>query len=218
MPGSSVDGGDVPVEPEQVELLPDNVIDDLDDGDASIAEVKGRIGAWYTYNDETATGEQSPDPGKDFAPAAGGPRDVGFMAQTTGGGFTEWGAGMGFDLNNAGTAKGVWDASAFTGVAFYARGNAPVRIAIATRAVVPVASGGTCMPGEAEGEECDDAHGKTLTLDATWRQYVVPFSEITQDGWGRPAEFDAKTLTGIQFQIAKGVEFDVYIDEIGFYE
>ena len=212
-----VDGG-APVEDEQVELAPENVIDDLDDGDASIDEIRGRIGAWYTYNDETAAGSQTPDPAGEFAPAAGGPRDVGFMAATAGSGFTEWGAGMGFDLNNPGDAKGVWDGSSFTGIAFYARGNVPVRVAIATRAVVPETAGGTCTPGPAEGEECDDAHGEIVTLDTTWRQYVIPFAGIAQDGWGRPAAFDAATLTGIQFQIAQGVEFDVAIDEIGFYE
>src|SRR5690606_1927607 len=116
--GAGADGG-----ADAVTILPENLIDDLDDGDASIAEVGGRIGAWYTYNDETTGGEQAPPSDSDFAPSAGGPTDSGFMARTTGSGFTEWGAGMGFDLNNPGDAKGTWDASAFTGVAFKARGD-----------------------------------------------------------------------------------------------
>jgi hypothetical protein len=85
------------------------------------------------------------------------------------------------------------------------------------RAVVPVESGGTCTPGTAEGEECDDAHGQTVVLDDGWRQYLVPFDQIAQDGWGQPAEFDAATLTGVQFQIPANQSFDVAIDEIGFY-
>jgi len=200
-----------------IAIAPDNLIDDLDDGDGSIAEVNGRIGAWYTYNDETATGEQTPDPAGDFAPTAGGTSQIGFMARTAGSGFTEWGAGMGLDLNNPGDAKGVWDASSFTGIAFYAAGDVPIRVAVVVQAVVPEADGGTCKPGTAEGEECDDAHGQTVVLDNAWRQYLVPFDQITQEGWGRPAAFDATTLTGVQFQIPTGASFDIAIDEIGFY-
>ncbi len=216
--GGNGDSGVVPPDDgEPVVIEPENLIDDLDDGDGSINETGGRIGAWYVYNDETATGQQTPDPTKDFAPAAGGPNDAGFMAQTTGSGFTEWGAGMGFDLNNPGEAKGIWDASAFKGVAFVARGDVAIRAAIVVEAVVPVEAGGKCVPGTAEGEECDDAHGRSIVLTNEWRQYKVPFDQITQDGWGQPAPFDAATVTGVQFQIPAGATFDVAIDEIGFY-
>src|SRR5690349_13535811 len=37
-----------------------SLIDNMEDGDGSIAADAGRKGAWYTYNDETATGMQTP--------------------------------------------------------------------------------------------------------------------------------------------------------------
>src|SRR5687768_14162711 len=39
------------------------VIDDMEDGDSSIPEADGRVGAWYSYND--GTGMQTPAQGAD---------------------------------------------------------------------------------------------------------------------------------------------------------
>ena len=75
-----------------------DLVDDLEDGDDAILDDGGRRGGWYTFNDET-DGTQSP-PGTGFVPSPGGAGDSAYAAGTSGGGFTEWGAGMGFDLNN----------------------------------------------------------------------------------------------------------------------
>jgi len=218
--GGSGGGGEV-VGDNQVAIV--DMVDDLDDGDSSIPETSGRIGAWFIYNDGTSGGTQEPAANTDFIPASGGPAGSLFMAQTSGSGFTDWGAGMGFDLNNPGDdmggagMKSTHDASAYTGVAFLAKGNVTVRAALFVEAVVPVEYGGTCVGGTAEGEECNDAHGKDFALTDEWKQYVVPFDGAAQGGWGQPATFDASMLTGFQFQIPSGATFDVQIDEIGFY-
>jgi hypothetical protein len=195
-----------------------NLIDDLDDGDGAIDEVQKRIGAWYTFNDASATGKQTPIPNKDFVPAAGG-RDTAskYCAQTAGNGFSLWGAGMGFDLNNPGTTKSKYDASAHTGIAFWAKGNVSIRFVAPELATVPKTYGGACEPGTKEGEECDDAHGKSFLLSDKWELYKVPFDQLKQEGWGKKAAFDAATLLGMQFRIGKSVTFDVSVDEIGFY-
>lgn len=207
---------------DDVQIDAANMIDNLEDGDDVIIDAAGRVGAWYTYNDESAGGVQTPS-GDEFTPESGGAGGSAYAATMTGSGFTEWGAGMGFDLNNPGDdsggagTKGLWDGSAFTGIAFRARGTVPVRLALVTAAVVPVEFGGDCTPSEAEGEECDDAHGRTFTLSDEWTQYLVPFDQATQGGWGLPAEFDPKTLTGLQFSVETGGDFEVSIDDIGFY-
>jgi len=200
-----------------------DVIDDLDDGDSSIPETDGRVGAWFTFNDESSGGTQTPSPDGDFVPVAGGPGASLFMAQTTGDGFTVWGAGMGFDLNNPGDGSGgpgiksTYDATGHTGVAFQAKGTVSLRVGLFVEAVVPEEFGGTCVPGTEEGEECNDAHGKDFVLGDAWEQYLLPFDEIAQSGWGQSATFDQSKLTGIQFGISEGVTFDVQVDEIGFY-
>jgi hypothetical protein len=155
-----------------------NVIDDLDDGDDNIPMVNGRRGFWYVYNDESASGTQTP-PSNNFAPTAMGADGSAFAARTTGSGFTVWGAGMGFDLNappQDGAPKGSFDASGFTGIAFKAKGSVAIRVLVQTAGVLPTAMGGTCTPGTAAGTECEDAHGKDVSLTTTWKEYQVPWT------------------------------------------
>ena len=65
--------------------------------------------------------------------------------------------------------------------------------------------------------ECSDAHGKVIPLAGEWKQIVIPFTDMHQEGWGTVVDFDATALVGIQFQVAKATDFDFEIDQIGFY-
>lgn len=201
-----------------VDVAEENIIDDLEDGDGSINEVGGRIGAWYTYNDGSSGGTQTPAENSDFMGTSGGADGSDFAANTTGSGFTEWGAGMGFDFNNPGDAKGTYDASGFAGIAFMAKGNATVFVAVATDAVTDEAYGGSCVPGEEEGQECDDAHGAYFNLTDEWQPYALVFDDVAQEGWGQAAAFDAATIVSFQIGVAEGVDFDLWFDDIGLYE
>ena len=64
---------------------------------------------------------------------------------TTGSGFTEWGAGLGFDLNDqsavsgVAAAKGPFDGSGASGITFKAKGNTYIRVALPVQAVIPLA-------------------------------------------------------------------------------
>ena len=175
------------------------------------------MGAWYTYNDESAAGTQTPAAGAMFTPTAGGAGGSAFSANTTGSGFATWGAGMGFDLNNPGDGmggpgvKGLYDASVHTGIAFTARGNVAIRFKLQTAATVPDTDGGTCAA------DCDDSHGASFTLTSDWVQYALPFDTATQEGWGAPAAFDAAALMGVQFQAPANADFEIAIDDVGFY-
>lgn len=200
-----------------IAIDPQNMIDDLDDGDASIKAAGGRIGAWYTYNDETVGASQTPDAAESFTPEEGGPDGSVYCAHTSGSGFTEWGAGMGVDLNNPGDGmggpgvKGLYDGSAFSGIAFVAKGSGAVRMKVLVDAIVPTDEGGSC------DAECTDAHGAIVALTADWNQHVISYDELFQEGWGASASFDPTTIMGIQFQVTAGTEFDFYVDELGFY-
>ena len=196
---------------------PDPLIDDLEDGDGWIRMVDGRAGAWFTYND--GTGTQTPAATAEFLPAAGGPGASRFCAHTSGQGFTSWGAGMGFDLATPAFADGgaamrsAFDASRYTGIAFAAKGNAPIRVMVVTTAVEPPSAGGTCQAGAL----CEDAHGLAVTPSANWAVVMVPFAQLTQSGWGQAAAFDARTLLGVEFQTDPNVTFDFSIDDVRFY-
>ena len=198
-----------------------DLVDDLEDGDDAILEASGRLGGWYTFNDETG-GTQEP-PGTGFVPSSGGAGGSAFAAVTTGEGFTEWGAGMGFDLNNpsavGGTgARGPYDASAYRGIAFSARGNVPVRLGFETTGVTPVDRGGTCVPGTEEGQECEDVHGANLSLDEEWQEFEIPFSQLRQGGWGQPVELALTDVIAVMFLVEPDVEFEIAVDDIRFYE
>lgn len=214
--GSGDDGsGETGSGSDEIEIEPGNMIDDLEDGDPLILAANGRQGAWYTYNDESKGAEQLPP--TPFEPTAGGPGNSLFQAQTSGSGFATWGAGVGVDLNNEGDPDGgdgirmPYDASAYQGIVFHARGTVPIRVKLLVEGVVAVDAGGTCE------DECDDAHGKIVPLSNEWAQYTVDFAEAFQEGWGLEAAFDPATLMSVQFQVGAGMDFDYAIDQVGFY-
>jgi hypothetical protein len=191
-----------------------DMIDDLELGTGSILMKNNRVGAWYTYNDMTAGGTQTPTAGMTFAVDMTGGVNGSKCARTQGMGFTNWGAGMGFDLNNTGTAKGVYmGAGAYTGIAFQSKGS-KFRIKVLIPATTPTAEGGTCSATTG----CGDNHGKMIDATTAWTAQTVPFSALTQEGWGTAVgALSSAELIGIQFQVAKGETFDFSIDDIGFY-
>lgn len=197
----------------QIEIDPDDLIDDLEDGDAVIYELNGRIGVWYAYNDGSG-GTSNPAADGGFLPTSGGPNGSAYAAHLVGSGFSSWGAGMGFDINNSGgLVKHPFDASGYTGIAFQARGNVSVFFKVQTEAVVPTGEGGTCTAGDS----CNDAHRMVIDLDSTWQQYVVPFAMLQQAGWGQGAAWDPSSILGLQWEVEPGSAFEVVVDEVGFY-
>jgi hypothetical protein len=212
--GSGTPGG-------MVTIGPDDMIDDMEDGDDAIIMLSKRAGFWYAYNDMTG-GMQKPEPDKDFIPEDCGPSMKGKCVHITGSGFKEWGAGVGFDLNNPGepAKRMTYDVSGFKGIAFWAKGNVPFRLAVAVAGVVPVEEGGTCpTPANPMGpEQCHDTHGKLIRVTGEWAQYVVPFSDLVQANFGKKAAFDPATVLSVQFDVNQGLTFDISIDEIGLYK
>jgi hypothetical protein len=196
-------------------------IDDLEDGDNTIEAIGNRIGYWYTYNDATATGTQTPKPDPTgiipFKPTAGGHSPL-FSAETNGSGFLTWGAGMGFDFNNTAMKSCVYDASAYSGITFWAKGNVSLKAMVKIPATTQSTSdSGTCT---AAGM-CEDHY--TLTplpaLSTTWTQYTITFASaatFAQAGWGVPVMFDKKNIIAMQFQVGIAA-FDYSIDDIAFF-
>jgi hypothetical protein len=199
----------------------ESVIDNMEDGDGSILTDSGRKGAWYTYNDETATGTQTPEVGLPFEMAPlNPPRDgSNFAANTKGSGFDTWGSGFGFDLNNAGAgaAKGAYDASKYSGISFWAKVGSgsvgAIRVNLGDKNTTP--EGGIC-----EAAKCSDDFGKDITVGNDWKQYSIKFSEMGQVGWSMvllPA-IEKSAIYSVHFQTGKGSTFDIWIDDVAFFE
>lgn len=196
-----------------VDFVPEDIIDDLEDGDAVIYEENGRIGVWYTYAD-TSSGTANPPPEGIFVPTSGGPGESKYSAHVKGTAFTEWGAGIGFDINNSGgPTKKVFDASDYSGIAFQVRNDVALRFNIQTASVVPRDAGGSCTAGDS----CNDAYGIEVPASTNWRQMVVDFSELAQQNWGQQASWDATEIMGFQWQVPVGQSFEFAIDDVGFF-
>ena len=195
------------------------MIDDMEHTDGSILSNCNRVGFWFTFNDATANATQTPAQGANFLPSlipSGGRGSSMHAAHTSGSGFTVWGAGMGFDLNDQGgtSTKQVYDASNFTGFTFWvmagAGGATSVRFNVPTKATDPL--GGLCSPSS----KCNDHFGTTVQLTTSWTQVTIKFSSLQQLGWGTVATFQASQLYGVEFQFDPNKTFDLWVDDISF--
>jgi hypothetical protein len=203
-------------------VAPGDMIDDLQDGDASI--IKGgmppRVGTWYTYHDTSVGGAMSWPMGMAFTPAAGGPDGKAFAARIAGMGFSHWGAGMAFNLNDpgdgmGGSARAEYDASSFSGIVLWAKSPMPTKLRVSFPNKDTDPQGMVC---DATKDQCNDHFGADLALTTDWTQFAIPFSSIKQEGWsGAPvASFDAHSVYGVQFQVGPAMPFDVWVGEVGF--
>lgn len=206
------------------------LLDDLEDGDGVIRvqSADPRRGAWYTYNDGTG-GTQTPKAGTSVRPVKDGERGSSFVVRTFGSGYTLWGAGIGFDLDNPGCPEDgepcdgnderePYNANMWGGIEFFARSNDErftndVEIKVLTVAVTPVGEGGTC-----DGSACYDYHHWDVRLSTEWRPFRLLFEsdDFVQEGWGQEFGFDAGQVLGIQWQVKPGT-FDVSIDDVCFF-
>lgn len=193
------------------------VVEDGEDNDHRILVHNERGGYMYTFVDSNGSTIQ-PTPG-----AQGGM----FTQEIGGANGSLYGGRFHGDLGPSGIVyagfgmnllepKGLYDASQYEGVTFFAR-RAPdsvgkMRLKLPDKATDP--DGGVCA-------DCFNNFGKDIELTEEWKQYVVPFSEMKQeDGWGspRPAAVDASALYAIQFQVnTPGAHFDIWIDDIAFF-
>jgi endoglucanase len=203
---------------------PSLLIDDLEDRDRFIAPVAGRTGGWSVYADESG-GTLEPPAGSSPVPARiiGGRCGSEFAMRISGQGFSEWGAGMnvGFRFENA--DLGVYDASRYAGVRFWARTGethtSSVRVRFQDRNTYPV--GGICDPGDLVGANaCYNAHGQGLVpLGNEWRLYEIAFDRVTQENlFGSPSPFETAHLFSLEWLMQPGSVMDLWIDDVWFYE
>ena len=110
-----------------------------------------------------------------------------------------------------------FDASAFSGVRFWARGPGTITFDVGIVAVTSHELGGTCTEG------CFDSHQVFVDLTSSWARYEVPFANLTQVGWGAPAHFDPSQILAVAWGATEPITglqahcFDFWIDDVTFY-
>jgi len=196
-------------------------IDDMEDGNASILSRGGRAGAWIAANDGTPGGVQTPVPGQAFAMSDipggrnGSTKAVHAISNSA---FATWGSQIGFDLNVHFGSESTYDASSFTGLTFWARastGAVTLRFEVADVQNAP--QGGICTV-DGGTSKCFDHFGQIEDVTTAWRQFTIPFSTMTQQGFGMHfAAIRSDKLYGCTFLFPPAAPADVWIDDISFY-
>jgi hypothetical protein len=202
------------------------VLDDFEDGDSSF-EANGLRGSWYGYHDE-APGTQVPT-GDEMNPEQGGPSGDGYALHVTGTGFDEWGSGIAAPLAYADGSQCLFDASAYQGVTFWAKGTIEddpefvgeaydpgrLRLLAIEKDVVPSTDGGNCY---AEEGSCWDSHRFLFELGPCWTQYTFRFEDLIPGGYGFPGgALDLDELYNLNFEIGRGNRYDIWIDDFSFF-
>ena len=182
------------------------LIDDFEDGDAHVPAVEQRIGQWLIFND--GTGTQFPRPGTaDPTRIVGGRGPSHFARHSAGGKFSKWGASLSFEFN----PRHCYDASAYGGLEFWARGRGEIRLIVKMTQVIAEEFGGSCS------HDCYDGHAKRIKLSRDFQHFVVRWSELSQTGFGTPLAFDARSLDAIDFSVLpEETPFDFWIDDVSF--
>jgi len=183
------------------------LIDDFEDGDAHAPMLEHRAGQWVTFND--GTGTESPSPGTPFTTTRipGGRGDSHFAVHNVGSKFGKWGASLSLTLN----PHHCYDASAYAGIQFWARGHGEIRAEVKVTQVVTEEFGGTCQ------HDCFDTHGKIIKLSKQFEHVVVRWEDLSQMGFGEAVAFDPRSLDGIEFAVRpEQTPFDFWIDDVSF--
>jgi hypothetical protein len=210
------------------------------DGDTAIIPQDGRTGGWYTYSDNTGTI-------KPATPSSG-------MMCASGSGFSNWGAGLGVNLDAVLAEICTYDASIYSGIRFTIQGSIDygmVRFGVETADIASANGGGTCVSTSTSTstipDTCNDTYGADLLLGTTmvtcqsnissWLcgpptgaagpiTVTVPFSAMSQQGWGQVfPKFNPKIILALQWQFKictettcyTGTNFNVCVGDVSFY-
>lgn len=191
------------------------LIDDMEDDDGAILLVEQRAGVWFSFNDKTGEEQFPASDEETFVMSAIDPPRQGshWAARSYGHGFSEWGAGIGFEL----FVQKAYDLSGYAGITFLAKrgdGATPaVRFAVTDAATTP--RGHACEYSEPE-PHCSDYFGADLSLTPSFRRYSFDWEALKQQGWGypQPPTLDASQVYGVRFQVRENLDFDFWIDDI----
>jgi hypothetical protein len=195
-------------------VLATALVDDFEDGNFTLPTnpaIEGRIGAWYPFSDMTGTITY------DIANIGRGASKTGFTAK--GKQFSSWGSGVGVDMA---LSKAPYDASQYTGLTFWARANLPepakptddplpLTLTLALPDIDTAPSGGLCTT-------CDHHYNTPVQVLEKWQRYTIKFANLDLESGTVPAPtgFKANGLVSVQFRVAGGTDYELFLDDIAF--
>jgi hypothetical protein len=183
------------------------LIDDFEDGNASILVAEHRQGPWWIAHDKDCI--PTPDGDKNdplpVKPAPGNPSGFAMRlaAKDCAVGDKKWGFALGCAFNFTDDGFCAYDVAPYRGIQFWARGTAKLRLEVGLRSTEPVEYGGdgTCEANDSTGAACFDTYSIEFPLTEVWTLYHARWSDLHQRGWGVPVPFESSKVFGVQFEI-----------------
>jgi len=194
------------------------MIDDMEDGNASIIMTGDRNGAWFSIHDDSPGSLWPPSDSPFVMSPLSQPRGTSKTSvRANGSGFATWGAAVGIVLKIDDAKQPLlYDAGKYQGITFWARigenSTTTLRVDFPDRNTA--AMGGVC-----QGTQCNDHFGKVIDLSQAWKQFTISFAELKQSNFGLQQQaLDSGHLAGIQFEFGQNAMFFVLIDDLAFYK
>jgi len=174
-------------------------------------------GYWYTYQDALG-GVIWPSTTDKFYMSAPG-SSSGYAARITGTNSVEGGdiyAGMGMNLVEPKVFYDLTIGGKYSGIQFDAKvgASSPASIRFKIPDISSDPAGGYCSA------KCYDDYGMDMVLTTDWVTYTLPFSSLTQVGFGDPlaTAFTPSQTTALQWQFLEpNVDFDLWVDNVILY-
>lgn len=183
------------------------LLDDFEDRNARLFIAEERSGTWMVQG--VPGTKLTPSPGEIAfpVPIRGGREGSNYGLHLTGPRMTRGNAGL-----SVNPAPGrCYDASAYAGVEFYARGTGRVSFGATVMDVMAKEWGGSCAAN------CYDAHRKPVDLTRDFALYRVRWEELEQTGYGAAVVFDPARILALDFGIDPAdTPFDLWIDDVRF--
>jgi hypothetical protein len=182
-------GGDAPL------------VDDFEDGNELVALLEGRNGYWVTLTD---TDPERAEPVLVPAVRPGAVPGNRYAIRMVGGRHDAWGASVQVELGPT-----CYDASAYRGIAFDARGPGRIRAGVREVGAVPTERGGTCA------RDCYRSHLGVAVAGEGWTHVELTWGELHQEGATKPA--DPRRLNALEFLVRpEDTPYDLWIDNVAF--
>jgi hypothetical protein len=222
--GSNVGGSGAsgPCGGAQIKCDSPDMITDFESNDGRLCVMMGS-GSVIAYGD--GTGTQAPKVGdvKSYDASDDCDRGSAYALHALGAGSDDYGFGVAFRFpQNVDTVK-----AGYKGIRFKAKTTLTSRkisLKVAMPGTLDASFGGSCVPTQTPKKDCNDHPAASVVIAAGgWLDYEVEFSSLQQEGWGVVAEANFEAVSQIHVIFPGPVsggdaDFDVWVDDLAFYE
>jgi hypothetical protein len=182
-------------------------IDDFEDGNARLLLSEGRSGTWSAAGG--GSGAQVPAPGtiafpQLLEPPLSGSRYALHLQVSR---LTSGMASLHAEL----APRHCYDASAYAGIEFMARGTGRIYVSAMMIDVMEKKWGGLC------DKDCYDQHMAPVDLEQSWQRHRVSWRDLVQVGYGAALPFDPTRLLSLDFSVqAPDSPAEMWLDDVRF--